>query len=179
MASQSQILIRKRKSPLSPKKPSLISHTHKHAQEWSTEIRSYVIAWSHVGISQRTIGAMFKPAMSRSTVQTIIRRFKNTRVVDSALRTGRPLKLDDRDLRKLERLTTKNAESRRANIKDIQEDFDMDVSTQTICHTFKKLGINSHPATIKSYISIENAKKRVQCCKERLNYTSDDWMHTI
>ena len=57
--------------------------------------------------------------MSCSTVQTIIRRFKNTGVVDSTLQTDCSLKLNDYDLRKLERLTIKNTESHQANIKDI------------------------------------------------------------
>ena len=93
----SQLHIKKRKSPLSPKKKP-ITHTHKFKQEWSTENRSYVIAWNYVGISQRVISTMFIPPMPRSTVQTIVKRFRETGTVDSASRSGCLPKLNDGDL---------------------------------------------------------------------------------
>ena len=106
----SQLLIKKRKSPLSSKKKT-ITHTHKFKQEWSIENCSYVIAWNYVGISQCTISAMFMPPLPRSTVQTIIKRFQETGTTDSAPRSGRPPKLNNEDLCLLQRIVTKDTTS--------------------------------------------------------------------
>ena len=140
---------------------------------------SYVIAWNYVGISQRVISTMFIPPMPRSTVQTIIKRFRETGTVDSVPRSGCPPKLNDRDLRLLQRIVTKDATSRRAHIKEIQEDLGLDVSTQTICQALKNMDINSYSAARKPFVNAINAKKRVAWCKERLKWTIEDWAKII
>ena len=104
---------------------------------------------------------MFMPPMPCSTVQTIIKRFQETGTTDSAPRSGHPPKLNNRDLRLLQRIVTKDATSRQAHIKNIQEDLGIDVSTQTIHRALMSMDINSHPAARKPFVNAINTKKRV------------------
>jgi transposase len=147
--------------------------TNRKECEWSQETRNFIVAWSIMGMSQRAIAKELD--IPRTTVQSIIHKYDRTGTVENKPRPGRPPKLDARALRRLDWLVTKNAEARRAPLAEITEELNADVCERTVRRGMKKIGINCRPAAIKPFVSKENAKKRVEWCKEKLDWTEEDW----
>ena len=120
-----------------------------------------------------------KLGMTRATVQSILRKYNQTGTIENSQRSGRPPKLNARDLQFLNCIVTKDAESRRTPVENITAKLDMDILTKTVRRAMKKIGISYHPAAIKPFVSKVNAKKRLDWCKEHLSWTVEDWPKVI
>jgi hypothetical protein len=94
------------------------AHTRK-TREYTVEERSFMVAWNRTGMSQRAVCKMFDPPVPQSSLRYIIDKYNRTGTVQNAHRCGRPRKLaTERNLRQLERAVTKNAETRRAPLRE-------------------------------------------------------------
>jgi transposase len=146
-------------------------------KEWTTHRRSQVIAYHQLGWSLTKIATTFSPHMSKSTVKSIVDKFLATKTTENLPRSGRPRKLNERDLRSLSRVVLKDMESRRASLRQIKTEFKdrADVSDRTIRRRLKEMGLQSHPAVIKPFVSKRNTQKRIQWCKERLDWGEEEW----
>jgi transposase len=156
---------------------SSLHRTSTKTGEWSQETRMRIVAWREIGLSQYEIAK--KLGITRATVQSILRKYNQTGTVENLSRSGRPQKLNARDLRFLDRIVTKGAESRRTPVENIRATLNKDVSTKTIRRAMKKIGISYHPAAIKPFVSKVNAKKRLDWCKEHLNWSVEDWSKVV
>ena len=76
-----------------------------------------IVAWGEIGLSQYEIAK--KLGMTRATVQSILRKYNQTGTIENSQRSGRPPKFNARDLRFLNRIVTKDAESRRTPVENI------------------------------------------------------------
>ena len=151
------------------------------SKEWSSYRRSQVITLYQEGKSLAAIAYWFDPPMAKSTVQSIVAKFNATKTVENLPRSGRPPKFNKYDIRHMKRTILQNAETRRVPLHQIQNDLLKDIginmSKNTIRQYLKGDNITSHVAVRKPFISETNAKKRVKWCKERLNWTIEDWAH--
>ena len=134
-----------------------------------------MIIWHQAGVGYGTIGKMFDPPVPRSSVATIVQKYKKTKTIQNAARSGRPKKFDDRSLRHLEREVTKNATARSATLSKITEDLQIEASLRTVRRELAKLNIHSRIASPKPFVSEVNRKKRLEWCIERQDWSEKDW----
>jgi len=156
---------------------SSLLRTSTKSGEWSQETRMRIVAWREIGLSEYEIAK--KLGMTRGTVHSILRKYSQTGTTKNLSRSGRPPKLNARDLRFLGRLVTRDAESRRTPVENITKKLDKDVSTRTVQRAMRKIGISCHPAALKPFVSKVNAKKRIDWCKEHLSWTIEDWSKVV
>jgi transposase len=115
----------------------------------------------------------------KSTVGVILKRFKDEGHVDNKPRKGRPPLLKDRDKRCLVRVVLKN---RRKSMHEISvaynENAPTTASTRTLRRNLQKLGFHGRAGVRKPFVSETNRRRRLQWCKQRRNYTMQQW-HSI
>lgn len=114
-------------------------------KEISTDIRKLVIKLSSEGKSMAKVGEIVN--LSKSTVQTVIRNYKNTKSFESLPRSGRPLKLDVRLRRNIVREVTENPMKSSVDLKkDLKRDYGVEVHPDTVRRCLKKAGLQSNIA---------------------------------
>lgn len=157
----------------------IVKKTSSKTHEWDHETRIRVVVYHELNMSYRKIGDMFNPPLSHSTVQTIIRNYKANGSAENKPRTGRPPALDGRDKRHIQNAVLKNSDTRRAPLKELAEDLNLNVSDFTIRRAMKAMSINAHPAAVKPFVSARNAKKRVTWCKDKVDWSLNQWKKVL
>jgi transposase len=117
--------------------------------------------------------------LSYSTVRAIWIKYEETGTVKNKPRCGGPKKLEPEDLEVLKNSVLQDRESRCESLSIITEKLnnalDISISQSTVRRALKKVGIKCSPAVVKPFVSEINTAKRVEWCKERLNWTVKDW----
>lgn len=94
-------------------------------------------------------------------------------------RTGRPLKLDVRDRRRLIRYATKNKANRPKTWSVIALECGIDASMTAIRHAFEIAGYARYPPRYKPFLTDEQKLKRLEFCIEMLEKDSEFWKKMI
>lgn len=117
---------------------------------------------------------------SRSTVQNVIKRFKNEHRVENKPRSGRPSKLTSRDKTKIKHLVAQDPFISASKISGELEKYNnKKVHPETVRRAIVEAGFNSRVPRRKPLISEVNRKKRIAFAKQYVNETPDFWRKVI
>lgn len=119
--------------------------------------------------------------VSRTTVSRVMTAYTNLGKVSSAKHnSGRKSKLKDRDRRVLKRLVARNHKTTLPQItSEMNTHLQNPVSMKTIQRELHAANIHGRVAIPKPLVSARNAMKRLQWCREHLNWTQLQWEQVI
>ena len=143
-------------------------------RELTPEERNMIVEMRSNNMTYRAIAEAI--GIPHTTVQSVIKRYSDSGIVNSIPRKGRKPILSPRDLRKLRNIVTKN---RRATLSEIREELQENVSNKTIGRMLIQLGYRSRKAVRKLFISKKNAQRRLLWCKLFRKWTLKDWKRVI
>lgn len=136
-----------------------------------------IIALHKVGKSQREIAKQLE--ISQSTVNLWISRHSSSDGSCTPVRkmgSGRPRKTTLRTDKLIKRTVLIKPQITAKEIKSEHYNLLNDVSERTIRHRLQKeLGMPSRHAAKKPFLDAKMRKKRVEFCKQHMNWTVDDW----
>ena len=117
--------------------------TNRREQGQSTKDR--IIGMSTAGLSGRNIADQL--GLVPSTVNKVIKRYKDSGSTENSTRSGRPKKITERDYR---HLVSNVKKDRRSTLQDITNKMPSKVSLSTIRRTLHERSINSRIAAKKT-----------------------------
>lgn len=135
------------------------------------DVEDKVIVLIKNGYSARKIAE--KLNISRQTVINVKKRQNIVQVVNAG---GRPRKLTDGDARAVERLLRKN-ECRTP--REAAAKLELQASTWTVRRSLNKIGMVAAVKQKKPALSERNVKARLHFCRERKDWTIEDWKRVI
>jgi len=136
--------------------------------------RGYIIGAHINGASGAVIASQL--GRSKSAINKLIKMYKETGAVDVKPRSGRPKKLTDEDE---ENIITKVKKSRKFTAREIADYLNLQVSTATIKRALNRKGYYGRVAAKKPFITAENARRRLEWCKQHTTLTEEDWKKVI
>lgn len=146
--------------------------TERRELEQST--RNKMVGINTAGMSGREIANQF--GLVPSTVNKVIKRYRDSSSTENRTRSGRPKNLTERDTRHL----VSNVKSdRRSTLHDITNEMPSKVSISTVRRALHEHSFNSRIAAKKPFISATNQAKRLAFALKHQNLTVDDWKHVL
>lgn len=146
-----------------------VEREHLKVKVWT--LREQLFSWGDIAKATNR---------SKSTVRGIYRRVKNNGGFKDKPRSGRPLKLTDRDRRVIVGILNKSKKKSSEVVrKQAAVDHNIDVSTSTIRRSLKKSGYVARVKKKKPLLTIENKRKRLAWAKEHRTWTVDDWRNVV
>lgn len=100
--------------------------------EWDLQTRTMIICWRIQGLFYGVIANMFQEPLPQSTVQSICKKYEKTGIIEDLPRSGRPAKLDERDIRHIERTIFKDAASQYIHLEQLIDNLNLDVCQRTL-----------------------------------------------
>lgn len=136
--------------------------------------RGEIIGLWKGGHSERNIQEILQHP--KSTIHDIITNYKNKNQTTAAPQPGRPPKLTERDIRHLTKIVKKD---RQQSLDEITEEFNNLSITSACRNTIRSIlhseGYFGRAGKRKPLVSEINRKKRLEWCRERRNWDSDEW----
>lgn len=144
-------------------------------KEVALEIRKLIIRLHGAdGLSYKKIGDLLK--VPRSTVATIIQRFKNSGEVINQKRTGRPSKLTIGLRRILKRIVDKDPTLSCRQISEILADnYQVYLKREAVRRAIHQFGYKSLVRRKKPHISKKNRIKRLKFAREHIDKPQEFW----
>ena len=114
--------------------------------------------------------------VSRSTIQRLLCRERETGRVDDRPRSGRPRVSTERDDRCLRRMSLANPRLVARNLRQRwRNEHGVTASTQTVARKLSQMGLHGRVAARKPLLSARHRRTRLQWARERLHWTAADW----
>ncbi|CAI9555618.1 unnamed protein product, partial [Staurois parvus] len=108
----------------------------------------------------------------RSTVSSIVTKWKQLGTTATQPRSGRPRKMTEWDQRMLKHTMRRSRQlSAESIVKDLQTSCGLQISTTTVHRELYGMGFHGQAAASKPYITKCNAKRRMQWCKAHHHWT--------
>lgn len=127
------------------------------------------------GLSYREISKMIK--ISYGTVYKVAKR---NEIMRSNNKAGRRSKLNETIKRNIIRnITSGKCDTATQVKKMLKQDFNINVSAQTVRNVLQENGLEAKHKVKKPAISLKNQKKRFEFAKKHQNWTIDDWSCVI
>uniref|UniRef100_A0A8K9VEE9 Transposase Tc1-like domain-containing protein n=1 Tax=Oncorhynchus mykiss TaxID=8022 RepID=A0A8K9VEE9_ONCMY len=104
--------------------------------------------------------------LPRSTVSTVIMKWKRLGAAMAQLRSGRPHKFTEQN-----RIARKNSLS---SVATLTTEFQM-ASGRTVRWALHEMGFHGRAATHKPKMTMRNTKRRLERCKTRRHWTPEQW----
>lgn len=146
--------------------------------EVSDEVKVLIIKHHRNGLTQKTISEILN--RPRSTIQSIIRKWTETKTVDNKPRSGRPKALSVGDVRWLVRQVQKTPKTNATILrKNTMEYLGKEVTTQTIRNTLKRHSYRGRTARKKPFINKINRVKRLNFAKMYVKQPESFWKTVI
>ena len=145
-------------APNTPKKPS--------KQQIRTPKRQEILDKHHL-LHQKPVEIKRATDVPTPTVRRVIKSGEPHPASKS--HTGRPPKLNARDIRRLVRAVTSSADGRQATYKQLAEELGIEASADTIRKALRKAGFRRCIACPKPLVSWINRRKRLQWAREHLH----------
>lgn len=142
--------------------------------EISLEMRKLVITFHQESKSVREIEQL--TGIKRSTVQNIIKRYRESGSVENRKRTGRPRQISARTERKLVAEVKKNP---KCTALSLLQNINVTVHPQTIRRVLHKNNFRCRTPRKKPFISDANKAKRLQFAKEHENQPIEFWKSIV
>ncbi|GBM58381.1 hypothetical protein AVEN_185485-1 [Araneus ventricosus] len=142
-----------------------MARSHK---ETTTSIRKLIIFQHSNGKSVRNIAKLVN--LSHSTVQYVIKCFKEENRIENEVRKGRSAKLTERDQRFIIRKFVKNPRLSALKVSaEFNEKFSTPISPETVRRVLKAAGLNGRSDGRKFFVSAKNRKLMLSFAKSVLN----------
>ena len=146
--------------------------------EVSGDVKKLIVDHFNSGLSQHTISQLVN--RPRSTVQSILRKWKNENTVQNKPRLGRPKARSDANERWLVRQVKKEPKTNASILaKSTKECLQIDVTPQTIRNYLKNNNYRGRTARRKPYISKKNRIVRLNFTKSFVNQPEEFWNNVI
>lgn len=145
-------------------------------------IRDLLITdWEDKGSGPKSYGFLAeKYKLKRSTVYSIIKRYKNSGTVENQPRSGRPRSLTVRESRELVREVKRNPFTSSLKLKKkVQDEFGKDVGRTTIRRYLKREGYSGRIARKKPFISKVNRRKRLNFARQHVDKPLEFWKKVL
>ena len=113
-----------------------------------------------------------------STVYRFLKKYDQDGTVTPTLRPGKQSKISDREVKNIILIIKR---SRKIPLEKLREEAGMNhVSLATLSRAIKfRTPYRSRLCPRKPFISIKNMRKRVQWCREHMEWTNDDWRRVV
>lgn len=134
--------------------------------------RSYIVAMREKGLKCKDIADVLH--MPRSTISTVLTKYRLTGSMQTELGGHPKLKLTSRELRDLARLVRDDRQQTLAMLADR-----FGVHRNTIRTYIRKLRFRNRVVRKKPYLTIAHKAKRLAFAKEHRHWTEDDWKNVI
>jgi transposase len=109
-----------------------------------------------------------------------MKKFKETGSSDEKKWCGRPLKINERDIRQLKRLVKlENRLSASKITSDLNNSLSKPVTTRTVRNYLRELSYEYVVKLEKQWLSARHREQRIAWCNEHLHWTADDWKNRI
>lgn len=115
----------------------------------------------------------------KSTIDSFLRKYKQTQSHKNKQRSGRPKLIDERGERQLHRLVKGNRRLSLLNLTAKYNAGEAQASTSTIRRSLHSLGYYGRSCAKKPLITSLNRKRRLKWCMERRNWTQEQWRSVI
>lgn len=147
-------------------------------KEVSLEIKNLVVKEYKKGTSYRGIGGILD--LPHTTVQYILKKYKDTGSVENKPRSGRPKKLSRRDVSLIVREVGKNPRiSGPELVTHIANTSNTTVHPKTVRRVLHKNGYASRVPRKKPFISEKNKKLRLEFAKKHIDKDMEFWKSVI
>ena len=141
--------------------------------ETSIEKRKTIVKLAKNGLSSREIASIVE--MNVSTVRRILKRHKDTGLVERKARSGRPRKSTQRENRHLKVLSLADRfKTARELHSQWETDSGVHLSRRSVRRRLLNAGLRRCVAVRKPFISQRNIKRRLDFAKAHWNWTTDD-----
>lgn len=146
--------------------------------ETSVELRNLIINHHKNGKSLSEISVIVE--RSRSTVQYVVKRYKNENRIENLPRNVNRKILSKMDDRYILRQIKQNPKISAPKIASkVKIDLNKDVSAETILRSIRNQGYNGRVARKKPLISEKNRKLRLEFAKNLKNSTFEYWQNVL
>ncbi|GBM82504.1 hypothetical protein AVEN_15506-1 [Araneus ventricosus] len=147
-------------------------------KETTISIRKLIIFHHSSGKSVRNIVKLVN--LSHSTVQYVIKRFKEENRIENNVSKGRPAKLTERDQRFIIRKFVKNPRLSALKVSaEFNENFSTPISPETVRRVLRAAGLNGRSARRKFFVSAKNRKLMFSFAKSMLNKPEAYWNNVL
>lgn len=144
----------------------------------SLSVRKLIIEHHGSGKSYRQIADMVR--LSKDTIAKIVQKYKRSGSYIPAKRSGRPSKTTSRiDRAIVSRVDQERGLSAPKVAKQLESEFSINVTPQTVRNRLHKQGLKGRVALKKPWLSAKNVKKRLKWAEEHITWTIDDWKKVI
>ncbi|GBP03423.1 Transposable element Tcb1 transposase [Eumeta japonica] len=141
-------------------------------------VRNIVVSQRKEGKSYGEISKIVK--ISRATVQTILRNYRETNSTENKPRTGRPKKLSRHDVSSLLKEVKRDPKLSAPKLAEhLQNCCNVTVTSRTVINVLHDNGFKSRVARKKPLISAKNRKLRLEFARAHLNKDVDFWKRVI
>ena len=157
---------RRYSSPKPSKFPTMRTRT------LNNEERALIVRMRQNGVQCKTIAEHL--VMPRSTVSTVLTKWRNSGCLETKIPTGRPLELSPRSQRDLGRLVNLD---RKQTLNTLAQSFHL--HRNTIRTYIRRLGFENRIARRKPYLNAIHQAKRFAFAKKYCRWTISDWKNVI
>ncbi len=149
-----------------------------HGKELSEDLKKRIVALHKDGVGYKKIAKTLK--LSCSTVAKTIQWFNRTGFTQNRPRHGRPKKLSAHAQRHIQRLCLGNRRMSAASIAaEVEGEGGQPVSTQTIRHTLRQIGLHDCRPRRKPLLKMMHKKARKQFAEDKQTKDMDYWNHVL
>lgn len=147
-------------------------------KELSEGERNIIISLHKEGKSYGEISNIVK--RSRSTIESVVKRFSSTNTTKNKSRSGRPRKIKRGEQRYIARTVNKEPQTSLRQLKNqLETHFGTVVHRTTVSRALNRLHIKARVAAKKPYISAIYKKKRLEFAKQYINKSTDFWKSVL
>lgn len=142
----------------------------------SKDVKNLIIGWNHIGVSNREIVRRLK--RDESSIRGFLKRCRKNYIGQLEETRGRPRKTDERTDRHIKNLVEQDRFVTSEEVKLILGL--KNVSTKTIRRRIRDCGgFESFRAVRKLFIRDQNRIRRLEWCRERLDWSVDEWRKVL
>lgn len=144
----------------------------------SRDLRELIVRDHNQGLSLRKIAKKFNK--SHSTVQYVLKRYRDLESLEDRRKTGRPRKLESHHRRCIIAQINENPQTSATSLASgIHRDYGIKVHPETVRNVLRTAGFRGRTARRKPFISKVNKKKRLLFAKEFVNKPESFWKNVI
>ncbi|CAK9820113.1 Transposable element Tcb1 transposase [Anthophora quadrimaculata] len=147
-------------------------------REISLPQREYVVKFWKEGKSQREISKLMD--IPRSTIQYILKKFKEDKITVNKPRQGRPKLLTNREESRILRAVKQDSS---ISTPEIQEKVLIPLGKSVSCDTIRRVlyraNLNSRSSRKRPLITVKNSKKRLEFANKYISKSEEFWKRVI
>lgn len=147
-------------------------------KEICVEVRELIVKLRKEGNSLNFIAETV--GLAKSTIQTILKNFSESKSIESKPRSGRPTKISPRVERYIKSTVDKNPKITAVEIRNtLETDYHITAHTETVRSVLREHGFDSRIPRKITFISEINRKKRLDFALQNVEKPTDFWKSVL